>query len=152
LALLATGAPAEAPAHKETNVLQRPPSEEIPSAAKMLRITAIGPLGHPAPIPPITVTKVKTVRAIATAIDELPRQQPGVYACPSDNGSSVSFAFRATGGGPLLAWVKAEATGCGIVEVGIGDHKEPLLTDGYRLIRKAKDLLGPLGRRLPKPL
>jgi hypothetical protein len=145
--------------HKETTAmlvaLPRPASEKIPSAAKTLRITAVGALrtsGQPTPIPPIAVTREKTVRAIATAIDELPRLQPGAYSCPSDNGSSVSFAFRAAQGESLLAWVKAEATGCGIVEVKIGDREEPLLSDGYRLLRKVEKLLGSLGRQLPKPL
>ncbi len=145
--------------HKETTAmlgaLPRPASEKIPSAVKTLRITAVGALrtsGQPTSIPPIAVTREKTVRAIATAIDKLPRLQPGAYSCPSDNGSSVSFAFGTTRGEPLLAWVKAEATGCGIVEVKIGDREEPLLSDGYRLIRKVEKLLGPRGQQLPKPL
>lgn len=133
----------------------RPTSERIPPTAQIVRITAVAPFGdghQRASIPPILITDFSTVRAIAKAIDALPRLQPGVYNCPPDNGSSISFTFRAFEGGLSLAQVKAAPTGCGTVEVWIGQRSEPALTDGYRLVRRVEKLLGPAGGRLPRPL
>ncbi len=130
-------------------------AQRIPPTAQIVRITAVAPFGdrrRRASIPPILITDFSKVRAIAKAIDALPRLQPGAYSCPSDNGSSISFTFRAFEGGPALARVKAEPTGCGTVEVWIGQRSEPALTDGYRLVRRVKKLLGPAGGRLPRPL
>lgn len=134
--------------------LPRPAAERIPSAAGFVRITAqpsFEERHRHVSIPPILVTSASTVRAIAQAIDALPRLQPGVYNCPSGNASRIDFAFSAAAGGPVLARVQAEPTGCGTVEVWIGGRHEPALTNGYQLVRRVERLLGPLGERLPKP-
>jgi hypothetical protein len=133
----------------------RPADERIPATARWLQITAVGALarhGHKPSPPPITIERPAEVRKIARMIDALPRAQPGVYSCPMDNGSSVSFTFRAAATDPVLAAVHAEATGCGSVSVKIDGRKYPGLSDGTELIHEVEKLLGPRAGQLPHPL
>lgn len=133
----------------------RPARERIPVAAQVLRITAEEPLrnhGSSTSPPPIMLTGGAKLRRIAHMIDALPRAQDGTTSCPMDNGSSVTFAFQAVPSGPVLASVKAGATGCGVVSVKIEGRRCPALREGPQLIRKVKKLLGPRAARLPRPL
>lgn len=134
--------------------LPRPAAERIPTAARILRITAREPLrGHGRKASsPITLENGAKLREIAHMIDALPRAQPGTYSCPMDNGSSVTFTFRARAAGPVLALVNAQATGCGSVSMEIEGRRYPGLREGSKLIRKVEKLLGRRAAQLPRPL
>jgi hypothetical protein len=100
------------------------PTEQIPAAVRVGTIMAMPgadlrtsrPAGR---LHPVMVTDPATVARIAAVIDGLTLMPPpGTFAsCPYNTGQVVGLTFRATEGGPVLAQVTSEMTGCTKVSV-----------------------------------
>jgi hypothetical protein len=128
----------------------KPPAERIPAAAKVVTITAapgVDPrTGRPADrsYPPVTVTDPATVARLAAVIDSLPLMPPpGTFAsCPYNTGQVVDLTFRATEGGPVLARVTGEMTGCTMVSLVIHGKQMPALWHGNQMDRQVLKLAG----------
>jgi hypothetical protein len=122
----------------------KPASERIPSAARVVTITAIPGLDATGrALAPVTITDATVVRRIASLIDGLPVFPPGTYSCPMDTGKGLRLTFRATARGPALAVVTTYMDGCGGVDVTVGGAAQPGLSDGPSLAQQVLTIVGP---------
>jgi hypothetical protein len=104
----------------------KPATEQIPSAARLVTITAIPGLDATGRTPaPVTITSAAAVRRIASLIDGLPVFPPGTYSCPADTGRALRLTFRATARGPALAVANIALDGCAIVSLTVGGATGP---------------------------
>jgi hypothetical protein len=126
-------------------LIARPASELIPAAATFVSVSilrqSLGP-GQGSSSRRLTVTARTKVARLIAAVNALPASQPGVEACPLDNGSRVTMDFRATATGPELAVVRADSSGCGDVTLTLGGHAQPPLTGGPGLTSAVERILG----------
>jgi hypothetical protein len=121
----------------------KPAIERIPSAARMVTITAIPGLDVTGRTPaPVTITSAAAVRRIASLIDGLPVSPPGTYSCPMDTGRALRMTFRTTAGGPVLAVAAADLDGCGGVDLTVGGATQPGLSDGSSLAQQVLAIAG----------
>ena len=125
------------------------PTEQIPAAVKVVTIMAVPGTdlrtGRPGNrVHPVMVTDPATVARIAAVIDGLPLMPPpGTFAsCPYDTGQVVGLTFRATEGGPVLAQVTSEMTGCTKVSVVIHGKQMPALWHGNQMDQQVLKLAG----------
>lgn len=129
-------------------VAPRPAGERIPSSAGVLDV-AVRRRGMP-PSLAMTVTDTAKVSNIAAMINRLPTVQPGAISCPAfpGDGPFVTFAFRATQGGPLLAqatepgWAREPTTACDPMALTILGHAWTPLLGGASVVRRSQALLG----------
>jgi hypothetical protein len=121
----------------------KPATERIPSAARVVTITAIPGLGATGRTPaPVTTTDATVVRRIASLIDGLPVFPAGTYHCPVETGRALRLTFRATAGGPALAVATAALDGCGGVGLAVGGAAQPGLSGGPSLARQVLAIAG----------
>lgn len=127
----------------------RPPRERVPGAARLLEITKREPGGRPSLS--LLVTRLSQVRGLEQVVDGLPfanTHSGAAYSCPLSLSPSVTFAFRATSGGPALAKVTELADtprwadACEEATLAIRGHALAPLLDGGILISRASQLLG----------
>jgi len=123
-------------------------SPRIPASVRVVTITPVfgvsrnnGEAGGPRDRP-VTVTGKATVAKIAGLIDALPKMPPGIFECPLSTGQALVLTFRATTGGPELAVVNSEMTGCGTVALVVGGKRMPLLWGGRKLDQRVLELAG----------
>jgi hypothetical protein len=106
----------------------KPATERIPSAARVVTITAIPGLDATGRTPaPVTITDATVVRRIASLIDGLPVFPPGTYHCPMDTGKGLRLTFRATARGSALAVANMALDGCATVSLTVGGVTGPAL-------------------------
>jgi len=107
----------------------RPPSERVPSAARVVTITQLPSLypylgGPPAPV---TIAGLAVVRRLAALVDSLQLSTIGPdVPCPMRPGGGIRLTFLARAGGPPLAVAQGPA-GCGTVQFSIGGKGQPAL-------------------------
>jgi hypothetical protein len=106
----------------------KPASERIPSAARVVTITAIPGLDqHGRQLAPATITDASVVSRIGSLLDGLPVFPPGTYSCPMDTGKGLRLTFRATARGPALAVANIVLDGCATVSLTVGGATGPTL-------------------------
>ncbi len=114
----------------------RPASERVPSAARVVTITALpGLVPGGRPPAPVTITDVAVVRRIAALTDSLPLQAPGARKCLGRTAGGILLTFRARPGGPALA-TAGTAGACGSVLFTIDGRRQPALEGGAELDRQ----------------
>jgi hypothetical protein len=122
----------------------KPAGERIPVTAKVVIVV---PLPGPGPASayntPVTITDPAKVAKIADAVNGLPVFPRGVMSCPADFGGGLRLTFRATLGGPTLAVVTADTSGCGGVEVSIGGRPMLTLSQASTLVKQVTAVTGP---------
>lgn len=129
-------------------VIPRPAGEQIPSSARVLDVT-VGRRSNP-PSLSMTVADTAKVSKIAAMINGLATVQPGAISCPAfpGDGPFVTFNFRATQGGPLLAqatepgWAREPTTACDPMALTILGHAWTPLLGGASVVRRSQALLG----------
>jgi hypothetical protein len=108
----------------------RPASEKVPAGATVVTITATPDMNHPKGTPaPVTITDPAKVAKIAAALDGLYLDTSGSHGCPAEAGKSMTLAFRAAPGGPVLATATAVIPSCGSVSFSVGGVQRPALAD-----------------------
>ncbi len=126
----------------------RPPSERVPSAARVVEITKAKP--HGKPLLSLVVTQRSLVETLARVINGLPffGTTGGVaYSCPGLRDTTDTFVFRARLGGPVLATVSEPAgtsldpSPCETATLTIRGRTLPPLLEGGRLLEQASKLL-----------
>ncbi len=144
-----------APSASASQILQRSPSETIPSGARLLRISAhsesrsadaresesemLSMLERL----PSKVTSVGQIEAVVALLNKLEVGQPGLRLCPLDRGeTSVALDFYATSQAAPLAQADIEPEGCGGVALTIGGVPQPRLEEGGFLISEIGRALG----------
>jgi hypothetical protein len=134
-------------------LIPRSAGERIPSSARMLEITVAR--SNASPSLSMNVGDPKKVLQIATMIDRLPIVQPGAISCPAFpvDGPFVTFTFRATSRGPILAkaseaaWASEPSTACAPMRLTIEGREQTALLDGPSVVGAAEHLLGARLRR-----
>jgi hypothetical protein len=132
-------------------IAPRPRSEQVPRAARVLKITMTD--NSPKPLLSLTVTNRARIRQIARLVNALPfagNWQGIAFSCPASSASATTdtFVFRAASDGPALARVTESAAtpstsqGCLSTTLTIRGHRQPELMDGGVLLHKAGSLLG----------
>lgn len=110
----------------------RPATEKVPSAARVVTITALpGAVMYGKPLPPpATITDPRVTGRIAALINSLQLSTaPKDVPCPGGSGE-LGLTFRAIAGGPALAVAQGPG-GCGVMELTIaGKPQLPLFADG----------------------
>jgi len=129
-------------------VIPRSPGERIPAGVGEVDVSSANP-GRP---PSLTrsVTDASQVRTIVTLIDALPIVQPGAIACPMImiNGPTVTFTFRASAGGKILAQASQYAafpgpnTACDPMRLSIEGRTQTPLLGGNGFVAAVGKLLG----------
>ena len=108
----------------------RPASEVIPASARVVTFSEVIGSGHPGvnrPAP-VMISGTDTVRAIVAAVNALPLAPPDYgESCPADFGAYLDVSFEARPGGPALATLRADLTGCGLTYFEIGAKEQPAL-------------------------
>ncbi|MGD0454799.1 MAG: hypothetical protein ABSB69_14495 [Solirubrobacteraceae bacterium] len=132
-------------------LLRRSASERIPAGVEAIDITR-GQPGH-APSHSVVVTDAVEVRAIIAVTNSLPTIQPAEFAgCNTSGprvgfvGPGITFTFRASPGGPVLAVATepADATGtakCEPMTLTIGGVRQTPLLEGPKVVAEAQRLL-----------
>jgi hypothetical protein len=123
----------------------RPAAERVPASARLVTVSISPtelPDGHRSPARRIVVTDRAKVSRLIAAVNALPASQPGVTACPLDDGSTLTLAFRLRRHGPEIAFVDAAASGCGSVDLTLHGHSQPALGGGFTLPAAVDRILG----------
>ena len=103
----------------------------IPADARVVTVTPVFDYGslpsRGEPDRAFTITNPATVAKIAAVIDGLRQLADGPYSCPADAGSALmltamQLTFRAAPGGPVVATMSADYTGCQSAWVTAGAH------------------------------
>src|ERR1700761_5492350 len=109
-------APSSATSSSPASVTGRTTGDTVPAAARVAVLTESRGLGGNATPPSAaeaTVTSAQQVAALAGYLNGLSVTAPGaVTSCPNDSGGALTITFRATAGGPVLATVTAQLSGC----------------------------------------
>lgn len=129
-------------------IIPRPASERIPRGVHEVDVTRGVP--RQSPSLRIKVVAPKQIRALVSMIDALGIVQPGAYSCPGllANAPIVTFTFRATDGGTVLASagqlasVREPTTPCDPMTFSIRGHERTPLLGGARVLTRAGRLLG----------
>ena len=106
----------------------RPASERIPPGTTRLRlvVTRFGKLQQG----PLTFVSASKLQRVTALLNELPRAQPGVVACPADPGLRVTLRFLAQGASAPLAVAVVDPAGCGGVQLTLHGSRQPPLAGG----------------------
>ena len=131
---------------QETWIVSRPASEKVPARVHEVEVMSARP-GR-APILTRSVTGPAKVRRIISLLDQMQIVQPGAYSCPllQPGQPVVTFDFRATAGGPVLAEASLTDYGfdsgpCDAVSFSIHGHpQKPLI--GGNFLGQVQRLLG----------
>jgi hypothetical protein len=130
----------------------KPAGERIPVTAK---VVIVAPLPGPGPASaydtPVTITDPAKVAKIADAVNGLPVFPRGAMSCPADFGGGLRLTFRGTLGGPTLAVVTADTSGCGAVEMSIGGRPMLTLRGASTLVKQITAVTGPRWPSLVQP-
>jgi hypothetical protein len=128
-------------------LIPRPAGERIPSSARALEVAVRRP-GRP-PDDDVTVTNAAKVKRVASLIDGLPTEQPGVFDCTGRTDDPVvTFTFRASPGGRVLARAtqiigpSPRGGFCEPMTFTVRGHPQTPLLDGASVVRAARRLLG----------
>ena len=122
----------------DAQVSWQPPrtaAERVPSAARVVTITALPSLGPRAgrPPAPVTISGPAVLRRLAALVDSLRLSTIGPGAsCPAALGGGIRLTFLAAAGGPPLAVAQGPAA-CGTVQFSAGGKRQPALqiTDSF---------------------
>jgi hypothetical protein len=118
----------------------RPKSERVPKGVHLIDVTV--QRMNPFSTSNLTVTNRAEVAKVIRLVDALPPAQPGVTACPADDGPEVTLHFLANNGKTVpLATVEADGSGCGGVSFRF-TTQEPGLSGGWTLDEQLERLLG----------
>jgi hypothetical protein len=120
----------------------RAATERVPRTAVVVTVRIYPPRGGGPPARLYFVVAPALLHRLIAAVDRLPAYQPGVRACPADNGSHVDLDFRAVGGGLDVALVRAQSSGCGAVRFDLSGRPRPALGDGQGLTAAVERILG----------
>jgi hypothetical protein len=121
----------------------KPAGERIPVSAKVVTIAPVWGVGPVTAARPVTVTNPATVARIAAVIDDLPVFPPGtVMSCPMFQGRGMRLTFRASAGGPVLAVIQGDTSGCGTVSVTINGRSMPTLSDATAMQQQILAIAG----------
>ena len=110
----------------------RPDAERVPPGATVLTVTPVFGL-YPGPRVErldrsFTVTDPAKVARIVAVIDSLTRFPDGTFSCPAGSSGQMRLTFAARQGGPVVARLTAQYSGCGVVSVRIGGRDMPALS------------------------
>jgi hypothetical protein len=108
----------------------RPATEIVPASAGVVTFSEI--LGSAErgvkPPAPVTIYSTAMVTELVAAVDGLPLAPPDYgESCPADFGAYLDVSFLARAGGPALAVLRADLTGCGLTYFDIGGKDQPAL-------------------------
>jgi hypothetical protein len=128
-------------------IIPRPRDERLPAHVRLLEVTVARP-GAPALVKR-TVTSPGRVHRIAAMIDSLHTVQPEAINCPSypTNAPVVTFTFRATPAGPVLADAREPAyateptTPCDPMTITIDGRRWTPLLGGASVVDSAQQIL-----------
>lgn len=120
----------------------RPAGEQIPASAKVVTIAPAWGVGPATSARPVTITDPATVARIVTVVDGLPVFPPGTMSCPAFQGRAMLLTFRAAAGGPVLAVIQGDTTGCGTVSVTINGHAMLALGDADTMQQRILAIAG----------
>ena len=128
-------------------IIPRPLAKRIPSGARLLEVTVARP--GATPLATRTVTDRSRVRRIAAMIDSLETVQPETINCPSypANAPAVTFTFRATAGGPVLAdasepaYATEPTTPCDPMTITIEGRQWTPLLGGASVVHAVEEVL-----------
>jgi hypothetical protein len=130
-------------------LLLRPAAERVPEGVHEIAIEQSRP--RHAPSLSLTVTDMSKVDAIVAAVNRLPILQPGIaISCPEEGIDEpwISFVFRETAGGPVLAEASERAdsreptTACNPMSFSIRGVPQTPLLEGPRVVVESERLLG----------
>jgi len=121
-------------------------SERVPSAATAVTITGIAGLGQSRTTRSATITSPATLQRIIALVDGLKVARPGEYSCPIDTGRELRLTFTRGRGGPVVATVTADMSGCGMVSMTTAGKARPALAGGETL---SSAVLSAAGLRWP---
>lgn len=131
-------------------IVARSRSERIPATVHAIDLS-IAVLNGPTTVA-LTVTNAAEVRSLVWMLNAMPVVQPAVYLCPAliENGARViTFSFRASAAGPLLARatyvaypdLAYDSGPCNAIDLTIaGRGQKPLL--GGDVLRRVQRLIG----------
>lgn len=113
-----------------TWVPAKPAAELVPKAARVVTVHLQAGYGAGLTLRAgtATVTDPAGVRRIAALVDALPLAGWETISCPMYSGGEVTLTFRARAGGPALAKVSADLTGCPPAAYTAGGRQLPMLT------------------------
>jgi hypothetical protein len=124
-------------------ITPRPPSEQLPRAGGVLRVSVLSYLRANQPNQrPFAVRSRREVDAIVTLLNSLPAAQPGTRNCPADFGIRVRLGFYATRDTAPLAVALIDPNGCGGVRLTLAGTQQPGLEGGLSLIHQIDHVLG----------
>jgi len=125
-------------------IAARPTAERVPASARVVSAEVLpgnGP-GRTPPMGPLLITAPARVRRIIAFVDGLPLAPFLPNSCPAFSPGVVQVAFMARIGGPVLAVVTAELTGC-YTDFTVNGNPQPALSPGV-----APQLLALVGFRV----
>jgi hypothetical protein len=108
----------------------RPATEMVPARVGVVTFREIPGSAERGvqPPAPVTISGTATVRELVAAVDELPLAPPDYgESCPADFGAYLDVSFLTRSGGPALAVLRADLTGCGLTYFDIGGKEQPTL-------------------------
>ena len=120
-------------------ITPRPGWEQIPSGARLLRVTVHR--GSRQLQRPVRVTSAAKIDRIRGIVNALPAAQPGSTSCPADTGVAITMRFYRQAHASPLAVAIVSPEGCGGVQLTIGGRPGPLLAGGTTLAAQLRSLL-----------
>lgn len=123
-------------------IVPRPSSERVPAASRFLDLS-VGRPGEPQRR--LSVANPGFVKRIAALVNDLPVAQPGALSCPAQSSRPVTvrLVFRVALGGSALAEAEQQlpAGACHAMRLKIRRDHEPLLEEGWRVMKRLRGLL-----------
>jgi hypothetical protein len=117
----------------------RPSREQIPSGARLLRVTVHR--GSHQLQRPVAVTSAAKIDRIRRLVNALPAAKPGATSCPADNAVAITMTFYRQAHASPLAVAVVSPEGCGGVHLTIGGRPGPLLAGGTTLAAQLRSAL-----------
>ena len=132
-------------AHNMLSSLVLPAGERVPPAAQVLTVTR--GLARQKPSLTFTTADAAEVQEVAGMLNRLPTVQPGGVNCPNiPVAPTVTFSFRATKNGPVLAQASMPSTGpngdCPGIAFSIQGKPQRSLSAQPTFLRSAGGALG----------
>jgi hypothetical protein len=119
----------------------RPKWERVPAGVHIIDATI--QRSNPTSTSSATVTDSATIKRIASLVNALPPDQPGVEACPGDDGPEITLWFLANDNkSDPLGKIVADGSGCGVVSAVVANRTAPALDGGYTLDPQLERILG----------
>lgn len=125
-------------------VTPRPASEKVPAGVQEIDVSSTAFMSG-ARVLAVSVTDPAQVQRIVGWINAMGLAQPGSFNCPSLNGPTVTFVFRAAGGKVLARASGMDFDGsadeCSAIALSIGGRSQPPLV-GANFYARVQRLLG----------